>query len=257
MEYKLVQYTLNLKDLNLVKKEFHVIKETFAFPRDINNKYFVCFNPETNREFLIGDTSLFSIINKNNEVVVQYVDNGKNTKECEAKVKQMLTEYINNRQKENEKVYYQKTTENNNMLHSVKDMFSSSSLDFIENIKKQAIQCKELLTQCNDIYGLNRLVHNWGYNRNDIIVDIDNNGLISLRKALDNNIFVDNSKICCVQLEKFKDLGTVLYDFEEEKLYFSVFRGDEEYAIIEDTTLETLDEDYQAFLEKEEDKEIE
>lgn len=182
-----------------------------------------------------------------NEVFVSFIEDGINELQNIKVAKELFTNYINNRQKDNEKRYYEETSRNNNCLHAIKDAFVKPK-DFIDEIESQAINCMEMLFNCDCIDNLRRLSKK-GY-ENQLMVDVDNNGLLPLKEAIDLNCIVDDYNICRVQLENYGNLGAVLYNYEEDKMYFSVFKGDDEYAIIEDTTLETLREDYQDYLDK-------
>lgn len=247
MDEKLVKYILDLNNSTMNIKTYPIICEGSLLNSKENptlkDKLYYC------KSFKI-EKSLLNKINEHNisnQVYVVCIDDGTNTTQNEQMVKELFTDYINNRQKDNEKRYYEETSRNNNCLHAIKDAFVKPK-DFIDEIESQAINCMEMLFNCDYIDNLRRLSKK-GY-ENQLMVDVDNNGLLPLKEAINLNCIVDDYNICRVQLENYGNLGTVLYNYEEDKMYFSVFKGDDEYAIIEDTTLETLREDYQAYLDK-------
>ena len=247
MDEKLVKYILDLNNSTMNIKTYPIICEGSLLNSKENptlkDKLYYC------KSFKI-EKSLLNKINEHNisnQVYIVCIDDGTNTIQNEQMVKELFTDYINNRQKDNEKRYYEETSRNNNCLHAIKDAFVKPK-DFIDEIESQAINCMEMLFNCDCIDNLRRLSKK-GY-ENQLMVDVDNNGLLPLKEAINLNCIVDDYNICRVQLENYGNLGAVLYNYEEDKMYFSVFKGDDEYAIIEDTTLETLREDYQAYLDK-------
>lgn len=257
MEKKITTYILDLSNNNFTKVTLPITKEKSWNYYNTEEKCFdrkeIYYAEKDGEEYEFKNSSMncVSYDSVSHTAYVQCVDDGYNTFENEKIVVGLFTEYIENRQKENEKRYYEETSRNNNFLHTIKDAFTKPN-NFIDEIKKQAVNCTEMLSKC-DCVDYIKFLSNKGY-KDKIMVDINNNGLIALHSVLDS--LTDDCQVCRIQLESYENLGVVLYDFEEEKLYFSVFKGDDEYAIIEDTTLETLREDYQAYLDKENERDI-
>lgn len=246
------KYLLDYKKNTIEKTKYEIIEERDITDDELGFSRILYKTKNEKGNPMICYTENFGKIAAlfDNQWQVLCLNDGTNEKENDIKARKLFVDFIDNLQKKVEDTYRENTQKHNEIKDAIFDYFENPKLDFIGHIKRQAIQCKEMLSSCDCIENIRRL-RNWGYGDDEVMVDINDNGLLPLGKALKESELVNDYEIYCIQLESFENLGTVLYDFKEEKMYFSVYKGDDEYAIIEDTTLETLEEDYQDYLDKE------